>query len=400
MHLIIYTQYYPPEIGAPQVRLHDLAIGLKRKGIQVSVLTAMPNYPFGKIYVGYEGCSRVEYIDGIRVIRTGIFPTHSAGFLPRLLSYFSFILSSLVIGSWKLSSADFLLTESPPLFLGIAGVMLSRMKHARWIFNVSDLWPESVVELGIVSRESLSYKLSSVLEKYLYKKAFVVTGQSNSILKNIHDRFPDVCTYHIPNGVDTSLFQPLGDQLKDENFHVLYAGLHGLAQGLEQIILAAQKLSSKESIDFTFVGDGPEKKKLIKLAKSLHLTNLNFKEPIVKEKIPNILRSANAIIVPLKIQLTGAIPSKLYEAMSIGKPIILIALSEAEQIVNDAKCGIVVHPGNIDELVAAIIHLVNNPEACKVMGNNGRQAAVQNHDRKRIVDDFAHFLTKEYLRYQ
>ena len=252
--------------------------------------------------------------------------------------------------------------------------------------------------MGIVSRESLSYKLSSALEKFLYKKAWVVTGQSRTILENIQKRFPDLYVYHLPNGVDTKLFQPEVDQSKNESFHIVYAGLHGLAQGLEQIIWAAQKLPLSEHIEFTFVGDGPEKSKLIQLVKDLSLNNVHFWEPVAKEKIPAILRTADVLVVPLKIQLTGAVPSKLYEAMAIGKPVILIAESEAAEIVNHANCGVVVRPGDIDGLAAAMIYLKNCPEACKQMGANGRQAAIQNHDRTRIADQFAYFLLDEYTR--
>jgi len=398
MHIIIHTQYYPPEIGAPQARLHELAIGLMRQGIQVTVLTAMPSYPRGRIYEGYNGWLQTENLDGVRVIRTVIFPTQSARMLPRLFSYFSFMLSSLLIGAWQIGKADFVLTESPPLFLGMAGFVLSRWKHARWIFNISDLWPESVVELGIVSRESLSYKLSSALEKFLYKKAWVVTGQSRTILENIQERFPYLRVNHLPNGVDTNIFQPGDAQSVNKDFHIVYAGLHGLAQGLEQILWAAQKLPSTEHIDFTFVGDGPEKQQLIQSVKDLNLEHFRFLESVAKEEIPAVLRTADVLIVPLKIQLTGAVPSKLYEAMAIGKPIILIAESEAAKIVNDAKCGMVVHPGDIDGLVAAMLYLKTHPEVCKQMVANGRRVAVQNHDRAQIVDHFAQFLIEEQAR--
>lgn len=392
MHIILHTQYYPPEIGAPQARLHELATGLMRQGIQVTVLTAMPSYPRGRIYEGYKGWLKIEYLEGVRVIRTAIYPTQSAKMLPRLLSYFSFIFSSLLIGGWRIGKADFVLTESPPLFLGVAGFVLSRWKNARWIFNISDLWPESVVELGILKRESLSFKLSSALEKFLYQKAWLVTGQSRTILENIQIRFLGISTYHLPNGVDTKFFQPGDEQPKNKNFHVVYAGLHGLAQGLEQILLAAKKLHSAKDIDFTFVGDGPEKKQLAQLAQDLNLNCIRFLEPVVKEKIPAILRTADVLIIPLKIQLTGAVPSKLYEAMSMGKPVILIAGSEAAKIVNDAKCGVVVQPGDIDGLAEAILFLESHPEAGKQMGINGRLAAVQNHDRMGIVDKFAQTL--------
>lgn len=398
MKICILTQYYPPEVGAPQTRLHELAVGLARRGIHVTVLSAMPSYPKGIIHDGYKDWLHVENIDGIRVIRTAIYPTQSVKILPRLLSYFSFIFSSLLIGSWKIRKSDYLLTESPPLFLGLAGYVLSRWKKARLIFNISDLWPESAAELEIIKRESLSYRLSNNLEKILYKKAWVVTGQSKTILENIKGRYPWVRTNYLPNGVNTDLFQPSDEEVENSNFHILYAGLHGLAQGLDQILWASSKLPSTEYMKFSFVGDGPEKKQLMQLAINLNLDQIRFLESVSKESIPPILRNADTLIIPLKKQLTGAVPSKLYEAMSVGKPVILIAESEAAQIVLDAKCGIIVRPGDIDGLVTALLYLKKHPLERKKMGENGRKTAVLDHNREQIIDNFAHFLMTEHTK--
>jgi glycosyltransferase involved in cell wall biosynthesis len=395
MHIVLHTQYYPPEIGAPQARLSELAQGLESRGFKVTVLTSMPSYPIGKIFPGYGGFLRIENQKEIKIIRTYVYPTQSAGLQARLFNYFSFVFSSLLVGLLLIRNADYILTESPPLFLGMSGYLISRLKRAKWIFNVSDLWPESVAELGLVKRESLSYRLSSVLEKSLYKKAWVVSGQSKTILENILQRFPDIHTYHLPNGVDTSLFRPGDERKDDDKFCIVYAGLHGLAQGLEQILRAANKLTSEECITYTFIGDGPEKHGLIQLAKDLNLSQASFLEPLPKIRIPEILNNADVLIVPLKIQLTGAVPSKLYEVMSMGKPVILIGGSEAAQIVKKADCGIIVRPSDIDSLVEAILYLKSNPEERKRMGANGRKAAIQNHDRTYITNQFVEFLTKE-----
>ena len=156
VHLTVLTQYYPPEIGAPQVRLSELAAHFVQRGHSVTVLTAMPNYPTGKIYPGYSGLLRREHRDGVSMIRTFIYPTQKTDFMPRLMNYFSFVLSSATLGSALLGRADYLLVESPPLFLGLSGFWLSRLKHARLIFNVSDLWPETAVRLGILQPGSLA----------------------------------------------------------------------------------------------------------------------------------------------------------------------------------------------------------------------------------------------------
>ena len=177
MNLTLLTQYYPPEIGAPQARLSELAAHFVRRGHCVTVLTAMPNYPTGKIYPGYGGVLRRQQQAGVNVIRTFIYPTQRATFVRRMTNYLSFTLSSVITGSILLRRADYLMVESPPIFLGLSGTWLSRLKHARLIFNVSDLWPESAVRLGVLQAQGLSFRVSAWLENFCYRHAWLITGQ-------------------------------------------------------------------------------------------------------------------------------------------------------------------------------------------------------------------------------
>ena len=165
MKIGILSQYYPPEMGAPQARLSELAARAMAQGHQVHVLTAMPNYPRGKIYPGYGGLWRVETLDGARVLRSGLYPSKSPRILPRLVSYISFVGSSAVVGLAGLPKLDVLITESPPLFLGMTGYLLSRLKGARWVFNVSDLWPEGAVDLGLIG-DGPALRLARKLEAF------------------------------------------------------------------------------------------------------------------------------------------------------------------------------------------------------------------------------------------
>lgn len=394
MKILLHTQYYPPEIGAPQTRLRELAIRLTQYGFEVTVLTAMPNYPLGKVYDGYGGLFCEEQLDGIQVLRGAIYPSQTASLLPRLISYFSFVLSSLFVGLFKVRSVDIVLTESPPLFLGISGYLLSRFKRARWIFNLSDLWPQSALELGIIKSDSFGYRLSLFLEAFLYKKAWLVSAQSRESVRNVQERFPAVQTYHLPNGVDTKFFQP-GNAPENNAYRVVYAGLHGLAQGLRQIIQAAQMLKN-ESIEFVLVGDGPEKQGLMDTACDLGLSRVHFLPPVTQNEVPEILRTADTLLVPLKVHLTGAVPSKLYESMAMGKPVLLVAQGEAASIVQKSGCGMVVIPGDVDALAQAILFMKANPEKSVQMGQNGRQAAVRNHDRDVIARNFANFLSQRF----
>ena len=209
MHILIHSQYFPPEIGAPQARLSELGLHLRQQGFEVTILTAMPNYPLGKLYPGYRGLMRRERWNDIPVIRCWIRPTLKVTLVPRLVAYFSFVLSSLIIGLFTVKRIDIVLTESPPLFLAISGYILSRIKRARWIFNVSDLWPLSAVELGIIRPESMGHRIGRWLEAFSYRNAWLVTGQSREILADIRKRFPETPVYHLSNGVDTKMFRPM-----------------------------------------------------------------------------------------------------------------------------------------------------------------------------------------------
>lgn len=391
MRILLHTQYYPPEIGAPQNRLSDLACELQSLGHQVVVLTAMPNYPTGKIYPGYGGILRKEMLDGIPVHRAWILPSNSRSLLPRLVSYFSFVLSSLLAGLF-LPKFDLILTESPPLFLGISGYLLSRIKRARWVFNISDLWPASAVELGMIQPGSVGYKVGIALEKFLYSKAWLVTGQSKTILANITGRFPRINAYHLSNGVNVAQFTPVENCQPVEKLRVVYAGLHGLAQGLEQILAAVALLGDVNPFEVLFIGDGPEKQRLIELAGSLGLDKVQFLDPLPKSRMPAMLSTADILLVPLKVQLTGAVPSKLYEAMAMSKPVVLVAESEAAAIVQDANCGLVVRPGDVAGIADALRFLLAHPERRREMGANGRRAAENKYDRAVIARNFSRCL--------
>jgi hypothetical protein len=206
MNLVLLTQYYPPEIGAPQTRLSELADTFCSARTFCDRVDGDAKLPTGKISPGYGGVWQREQRDGVNVIRTFIYPTQKADFLRRLTNYFSFVLSSGLLGSVLLGRADFLLVESPPLFLGLSGVWLSRLKRARLIFNVSDLWPQSAVELGMLRPGSLAFRVSAWLEAFCYRNAWLVSGQSKSILASITERFPDCSVFIFPTVLIPSVF--------------------------------------------------------------------------------------------------------------------------------------------------------------------------------------------------
>ena len=314
MRIAILTQYFPPEIGAPQARLSELVRELVEAGHETFVLTAMPSYPIGRVYDGYSGLVSREVKDGAAVLRTWAYPNQSPAMARRLLNYCSFALMSLLVGLFRLPRVDYLICESPPVFLGATAWLLSRLKGARWVFNVSDLWTDTAVRVGVLTG-GWKLRLAARLEKWCYQQAWCVSGQSREITSIIETRHPGVSTYHLSNGVNTKMFTPAlrcERFRRDVGFHpycvVLYSGLHGLAQGLMQVLHAARLLQNEEGLKFVLIGDGPEKRQLVEEARRMKLSNIEFRDPISREKMPLLVAAADIGIVPLKTHIPGAVP--------------------------------------------------------------------------------------------
>jgi glycosyltransferase involved in cell wall biosynthesis len=298
---------------------------------------------------------------------------------------------------------DVVVTESPPLFLGFSGYVISRLKRAKYVFNVSDLWPESAIKLGVLNSGFL-IKLSTWLEGFSYRKAHLITGQTMGIVDSIRSRgFGDDKVHLITNGVDSELFKPenRSENLRKEfniegKFAVCYAGIHGLAQGLEVIIKAAIELKDYRDIVFVFVGEGPEKDKLIKMKDEYNLDNVVFFPMQPKKNMPGIVASMDAAIIPLKkLDLfKGALPSKMFETLSSATPIILSVEGEAKELMKRADAGICVEPENHTQIKEAVLELYNNVGLRQRLGENGRKFVQENYSRYNITKKFESLLYK------
>lgn len=402
MKILFLTQYFPPEIGAPQNRLHDLGVRLKHLGVDVEVLTAMPNYPKMEVHPEYKNKRYLkEEISGITVYRAWIYVTKSKGVFKRLLNYFSFVFTSFWIGLFKTKKYDYILCESPPLFLGITAYMLCVFKRSKMIFNVSDLWPESAEKLDIVTNKTF-LKLAYWLEAFLYKRAKIITGQTKGIVSDIKMRFPKTEPYWLPNGVDLAFFEPnsASSMWREENGFsesdviFLYAGIIGHAQGLEVILKAAQIVDNK-NIKFVLVGDGPLKNELLELKEKLSVDNVIFLPSVPKSIIIEIIDAIDAVIVPLKrLDLfKGAIPSKIFENLAMQKTLLLGVEGEAkEMFIDEGNTGLFFEPENHIDLANKVNELIANPELLEQFGKNGRNYVSEKFDRKKIAEDFHHFL--------
>ncbi|MDG1840735.1 MAG: glycosyltransferase family 4 protein [Crocinitomicaceae bacterium] len=406
MKLLILTQYYPPETGAPQNRLHELAVRLKLKGVEVQVLTALPNYPKMEVFETYKKKNkREETIDGIKVFRSWIYVSKSKSIIARLLNYFSFVFSSYIRGR-RLGNYDYLMVESPPLFLGYSAIALAKRTKAKLIFNVSDLWPESAEKLEIVNNKRL-LKMAYNLEAKCYKKAFLITGQTQGIVKDIKSRFSEKMVHWLPNGVDTDYYNPQlkkpstfrqSNGIKDQDLVFLYAGIIGHAQGLEIILNAAKSFLEEKQIKFVILGDGPVRETLLQMKKESKLSNVLFLNSVSKSEMPNIVSGCDVALVPLKkLDLfLGAIPSKVFENLSMQKPVLLGVDGEARELfINQGKAGWYYEPENLQELIFKIREIKKSPEEILKRGMNGRGYVKQFFERDVIAGKFHSILNKK-----
>jgi len=402
VYFVLHTQYYPPEMGAPQARLSDLAHRLKLLGHEVQVLTAMPNYPHGRIFAGYKGGYKKEVRDGILVRRAMIVPSNRSCMLHRLISYLSFCLSSLLVGVLRIDKPDIIITESPPLFLAITGWLLAKIHGARFIMNVSDLWPDSAKHIGVLEEGSLGYRIMRRLAHFFYRRAWLVTGQSREIIEAITRQVPEARTYHLSNGVDPENFSPKCKNedlrkryLQDGELGLVYAGLHGLFQGLEQIVSLAEHMRGQK-VRFLFFGDGPEKDRLIKTSVERRLENVDFYPALPHREMPAILASMDVAVIPLKSKIVGAVPSKIYEAMASGIPVLLVAEGEARDIIEKSNSGLAASPGDFPSLSQAVNRLVADAGLRKTLGRAGREAVINTYNRREIAQQYAAELQRRF----
>ena len=398
MKIIVLTQYYPPEAGAPQNRLSSMAAAFNEMGAEVTVLTAMPNYPEMVVHEGYRRKFHVrEELDGITVHRSWIHASRGRSLFARLMNYFSFVFTSLVTGLFVLRRSDVLLVESPPLFLGISAMLLARVKRANLVFNVSDLWPESAVQLGLV-KNRVMIGLSTWLEMRCYRRAALITGQTQGIVQNIQLRCPDRKVLWVPNGMDVRAVELAGRSLAPAAIRmrhglaggdmvVAYAGILGHAQGLEVVLQAARLLKDRPDIAFIIVGDGPEKRKLLEMKEAMGLAQVRFLGRMPRQELLELYRTVDVVVVPLRRNdlFKGAIPSKIVEALAMEKPVLLGVEGEACALfIDDARAGLAFTPEDPASLADAVLHYYGDRTLLRVHGASGARYVRERFDRAKI----------------
>ncbi|MBV9267044.1 MAG: glycosyltransferase family 4 protein [Acidobacteriaceae bacterium] len=385
MNFLFLTQYFPPEIGAPQTRLIAMSRELVSRGHSVEIVTALPNYPQGRIFKDYKGSFyRVDRNEMI-VHRVWLYACVGRGF-KRILNYVSFSLTCM-IGLIRSQKPDFVFIESPPLFLTVPGILFARVVGARPIFNVADLWPDSVVDMELM-RKGLLIRLATKLESWAYRRSVFVIAMTEGIRDSLRYEkgVPEAKLMFLPNGVDLELYHPRQPDLQlkqrlglEDKKLILYQGTQGYAHGLEAVMHAAALLRDDTSIHFLFVGNGSERRELEAVKARLHLANVTFVDFVPLSELPRFFSIAECGLVSLRRNRSfkGARPAKCNPIFASAKPVLFFGEGEGAELVKQAKAGIVVPYGDLQGLADAARYLVHNSSIAAQLGINGRRYAEQ-----------------------
>lgn len=411
MRILYISQYFPPEAGATQNRAFEMARNWVRKGHQVTMLAEIPNHPAGIIFPEYRG-KLVERsnLEGIDVIRMWVKASPKKNFANRMMFYISFMINSALAGMLLARGKyDMIFASSPPLFVGGSALALSLLRRIPFVFEVRDMWPESAIELGELTSEK-AIKLATRLEEACYNRARVIVAVTNYTRNKLIERGISNAEHKvivIPNGanVDQFQFRALGrDKIRQEygledKFVVVYAGIHGIAQGLDTVIKTAKKLEHRKDIHFLLVGDGPKKAELEELAAEYNLENLTMIPHQPNDRIPDFLSAGDSALIPLrKIPLfKGVHPSKMFDAWACNRPILLSIDGEARQIMEEANAGLFIPPEDPDEMANAILSMQAEPINRDQMGNRGRTLTENHFSRQVLAEQLIEKLEKTII---
>jgi len=411
MKILYVSQYFPPEMGAPAARAAELSRHWAATGHDVTVLTGFPNHPTGVIPPEYRDKFRRlvahEQTNGVNVVRTWLLPFPNRKAHERMLNYSSFCISAASTGLF-LSRPDVVIATSPQLLVGLSGWWLARWKRVPFVFEVRDLWPESLAAVGMGRGDSLLHRSLAKIAGFLYRHAnriVVVTPAFEDYLVE-HWNVPREKISVIENGVETQLFAPeplaggTGSNLRreldaEEKFVVSYIGTMGMAHGLETIIAAAIQLrATNPDVVFLMVGEGAAKERIATLARERGLNNLRFVDQQPREKIPAYIAASDVCLVLLKKTdlFKTVIPTKMLEFMSCARPVILGVDGQARAILEEARAGLAIEPENSDALVNAIRYLAANREEARELGQNGRAHILRRFSRPQTAERYIRVL--------
>lgn len=394
MKITVITQYYKPEMGAPQNRLYEMCRGLKDNGADVSIITGMPNYPTGKIFPEYKGkFSMTETLDDMEVKRYWLYASNARKALPRIWNMISFsVMVFFSLRYLRKRHNDFIIVESPPLTLGESGLILAKLTGARFVMNVSDLWPLSARELGAISGDGFIYKTLEKLERHLYKKSAFCMGQSQEIVDYIKDHGAKE-VYLFRNGVDPRRFEGIDVKPEEGKVKLVYAGLLGFAQGIADICKSIN--FAELGMEFHIYGAGGEQAEIEATIKENPNKGIYYHGVVSRQELPSKLKEANMTLIPLVKNIFGAVPSKIYESMAAGLPIMFVGEGEGARIVKENKIGLVAHSKDYKALEENIRYAVTYPEEMREMSANCKDCAENKFNRPKQVKALYDYMLKK-----
>jgi glycosyltransferase involved in cell wall biosynthesis len=399
--VLYISQYYPPEACAPAARVDSFTREWARNGAKVRVLTGFPNHPEGVLHAQYRKLWRHAFVrerkDAVDVYRTWLYPSANRGLWGRGANFASFALSAAVAGPFIAPRDGVIIATSPQILVGMSGFITRSVRLRPWVFEVRDLWPESLVGVGQATAGSLLYRSVGHIANFLYRHAthIVVDGEwkrRHLINLGVDDRRVSVIMNGIEEGFcpdpDTEDSKQSRLELRNElglrdEFVLLYAGTLGMAHGLETLLQAAERLRDRSDVVFLVMGAGAEREQISKLVERMRLYNVRLLEKQPRERVPAFLAASDACLIPLRNKeiFKTAIPSKLFEAMAAARPAILGVEGEAKEILLSSQAGLAVQPEDPAAVAEAILQLKENPSLCRTLGENGRRAVLQKYLR-------------------
>lgn len=417
MRILLLTHYFWPEIGAPQVIHVEWIRRLAAKGHQIQVLTPFPHYPAGIIHESYRGRFFLEEdLHGARVLRTATYASPNAGVVKRLANHMVFTLSSWTALP-KLDPFDIVITEYPPLFTSFTGLGIAKLRGVPHVLNAGDLWVEVAIELGILKEGPAArafLALSTAIEKHSSSVIVTAPGCIEKLGKAGVNRHR---VHYLPNSVDTETFTPNEERRQkvrkemgwDNKTIALYHGTHGLAQGLSQVVEAARYLEGENGLEIVLLGDGAEKQLVRGRVRDLGLRNVTLLDPRPFSEMPGIVDACDIGLVPLKNtpMFSITLPSKMFEFMSMGKPVALAVDGDARAIVEGVAengdgqaCGTFSPPEAPESYAESIRALARDPELRQRLGVRGRERAVSRYSRDRFALDLENLLAQQIAAHQ
>ncbi|MBK9207215.1 MAG: glycosyltransferase family 4 protein [Anaerolineales bacterium] len=393
MHILIIHQAFASINEPGGTRHHEFARLLTTRGHKVTVIASPVSYITGNST--HQSNSEIE---GVTILRAAVYDAHHKSFIHRVLAFFSFMISSFWIGL-GVKHVDLVWGTSPPIFQGVTAWALARIKGAKFLFEVRDLWPQFAIAVGVLKNPIL-IALSEWLERFLYHSADRVMVNSPGFLEPVTSRGAKRVDL-IPNGADPSMFDPTdsgaafrqSNTLKDK-FVALYAGAHGMSNDLQIILESASLLTDVKNIHIVLLGDGKEKSALMAQAKEMNLSNVTFLPSVPKTEMALALAGADACIAILKPleEYKTTYPNKVFDYMAAGRPVVLAIDGVIREVVEAADCGIFTAPGNAKEIADAIRALAADPENSLEMGLRGREYLEDNFSRAVIGDRLIYLL--------